>query len=140
MPIVDYFDEATQSRKKKDFGYGAMGKENSRIFMEKQKESAKLSGAAPPKMTTNVMEGERHTDSMRGSGPGVGAKPKESPKEKEKRHQAHDQKEIDKNKPSEKKTKKPEKEVKYVKLNEDDRYHKKIGARSGLDHGHIPGY
>ena len=25
-----------KSRKKKDFGYGAMGKENSRIFMEKQ--------------------------------------------------------------------------------------------------------
>ena len=84
MPMVEYFDEGTQTRKKKDFGYGAMGKENARKFMNKQKASALLSGGAPPKMTTNKMEGERYTDTMKKGGPGVGVKHKESPKEKEK--------------------------------------------------------
>ena len=32
MPIVEYFDQGTQQRKKKEFGYGAMGKEKARKF------------------------------------------------------------------------------------------------------------
>ena len=118
MPMVEYFDEGTQTRKKKDFGYGAMGKENARKFMNKQKASALLSGGAPPKMTKKKFQGEKHSDTMEKEGPGVGVKPKESPKEKEKRHQDYDQKEIDKNKPSEAKT--PKKEKVYVQKKDKD--------------------
>ena len=135
MPMVEYFDEGTQSRKKKDFGYGAMGKELARKFMDKQKASALLSGGAPPKMTSNKMEGEgsisaKKTNMVMGT--------PETKKQREKRHQDYDQKELDKNKPSEAKTKK--KKVQYVKLDEDDdRYHKRLGATSGSDYGYIPG-
>jgi hypothetical protein len=117
MPIVEYFDQGTQSRKKKEFGYGAMGEEKSRKFLALQKGNAAVGGYAPPKMTKNKMEGERHSDTMKKEGPGVGVKSKESPKEKEKRHQDYDQKELDKNKPSEAKT--PKKEKVYLQKKKD---------------------
>ena len=112
MPIVDYFDQGTQSRKKKEFGYGAMGEENARKFLALQKGNAAVGGYTAPKMIKNKFQGERHSDTMKKEGPGVGVKPKPSPKQKLDQQQAHDQREIDKNKPSEAKTKK--KETKYV--------------------------
>ena len=137
MPMVEYFDEGTQSRKKKDFGYGAMGKEKARKFMEKQKASAILSGGAPPKMIAKDFQGERHSDTVKKEGRAIGAQPKPSPKEKLDQQQDYDEKEIAKNKPSEAKTKK-KKKVKYVKLDEDDdRYHKRAVGGGGPDHGDI---
>lgn len=138
MPIVEYFDQGTQQRKKKEFGYGAMGKEKARKFLALQKGNAAVGGYAAPKMIQNKMQGEKYSDTMKKEGPGVGVKPKPSPKQKLDQQQDYDQKELDKNKPSEAKTKK--KKVQYVKLDEDDdRYHKRLGATSGSDYGYIPG-
>tara|TARA_B100000029_G_scaffold220810_1_gene218500 strand:+ start:1613 stop:2029 length:417 start_codon:yes stop_codon:yes gene_type:complete len=138
--MVEYFDKRTQSKKKRDFGYGAMNVNRAEQFLKLQQGNAARDNSPPPKMVAKDFQGERHSDTMKKEGSGVGVKPKPSPEQKLEDQQKYDQKEIDKNKPSEKKTKKPEKEVKYVKFKEDDRYHKKIGARSGLDHGRIPGY
>ena len=119
MPMVEYFDQGTQSRKKKEFGYGAMDEENARKFLKLQQGNAARGNFAPPKMTQgkNKFQGERHSDTMKKEGPGVGAKSKESPKDKEKRHQDYDQKELDKNKPSEAKT--PKKENVYLQKKKD---------------------
>jgi len=124
MPMVEYFDEGTQTRKKKDFGYGAMGKELARKFIGKQKASALLSGGAPPKMTSNKMEGEGSISAKK-TNKGMGTP--ETKEQKEKRHQDFDQKELDKNKPSEAKT--PKKEKVYVK--DDDEPDKKITVGYG---------
>ena len=114
MPMVEYFDQGTQSKKKKEFGYGAMGEENARKFLKLQQGNAARGNFVPPKMTKkkNKMEGERYADTTTGK-PGIGDKPEETEKERLKRHQRHDQKEIDKNKPTEAKT--PKKEKVYVK-------------------------
>ena len=141
MPMVEYFDRASGTKKRKEFAYSAVGKENFRKFKEEQDAFAKAHGHAKPKVThpvkSNRMDGEGSITAKK-TNKGMGTP--ETKEDREKRYQDFDEKEIDKNRPSEKKTKKPEKEVKYIKLNEDDRYHKKIGARSGLDHGRIPGY
>ena len=108
MPMVDYFDEETQTRKKKEFGYGAVGQEKARKFMKKQKASALLSGGAPPKKISR-MEGENFPAKKTNKGMGS----KLTPKQKLEQQQEYDQKELDKNKPSEAKT--PKKEKVYVK-------------------------
>ena len=117
MPIVDYFDQGTQSRKKKKFGYGAMGEENARKFLTLQKGNAAVGGYTAPKMIKNKMQGERHSDTMKKEGSGVGVKPKPSPKQKLDQQQDYDQKELDKNKPSEAKT--PKKEKVYLQKKKD---------------------
>ena len=121
MPMVEYFDRASGTKKRKEFAYGAVGKENFRKFKEEQDAFAKAHGHAKPKVShpvkSNSMEGEKHTDTKKGGGPGVGVKPKESLKDKEKRHQDYDQKELDKNKPSEAKT--PKKEKVYLQKKKD---------------------
>ncbi len=127
MPMVEYFDQGTQSKKKNEFGYGAMGEENARKFLKLQQGNAARGNFVPPKMTKKKMEGERHSDTMKKEGSGVGVKPKESPKKREERHQDYDQKELDKNKPSEAKT--PKKEKVYVK--DDDEPDKKITVGYG---------
>ena len=139
MPIVEYFDQGTQQRKRKEFGYGAMGKEKARKFLALQKGNAAFGGYTAPKMVQNKFQGERYSDTMKKEGPAIGAKPKPSPKQKLDQQQDYDQKELDKNKPSEAKTKK--KKVKYVKLDEeDDRYHKRaVGGGGSYSHGDIPG-
>ena len=100
MPIVDYFDEGTQTRKKKEFAYTAVGQENARKFMEKQKASALLSGGAPPKMGRKKSKIKPGTKSPAKSGhtPGVKGTGQTKPGDHH---------------PTEMK-KKPEKETKYV--------------------------
>jgi hypothetical protein len=127
MPMVEYFDQGTQSKKKKEFGYGAMGEEKARKFLKLQQGNAARGNFVPPKMTKKKMEGERHSDTMKKEGSGVGVKPKPSPKQKLEQQQAHDQREIDKNKPSEAKT--PKKEKVYVK--DEDKTDKKITVGYG---------
>lgn len=125
--MVEYFDQGTQSKKKKEFGYGAMGEEKARKFLKLQQGNAARGNFVPPKMTKKKMEGERHSDTMKKEGSGVGVKPKPSPKQKLEQQQAHDQREIDKNKPSEAKT--PKKEKVYVK--DEDKTDKKITVGYG---------
>ena len=141
MPMVEYFDRASGTKKRKEFAYGAVGKENFRKFKAKQDAFARDHDLPKPKVTypvkTNRMEGEKHTDTKPEGGPGVGVKHKPSPEQKLEDQQKFDEKEIDKNRPSEAKTKK-KKKVKYVKLDEDDdRYHKRAVGGGGPDHRDI---
>ena len=105
MPMVEYFDETTQTRKKKNFGYGAMGKENARKFMEKQKASALLSGGAPPKMKSGIKPGTKspartgHTPGVKGTGqtkPGDHHPPETKKKPEKEKVYVKDEKKTDK--------------------------------------------
>ena len=127
MPMVEYFDQGTQSRKKKEFGYGAMGEENARKFLKLQQGNAARGNLPPPKITKNKkknkMEGENFPAKKTNKGMGS----KLTPKQKLEQQQDYDQKELDKNKPSEAKT--PKKEKVYVK--DDDEPDKKITVGYG---------
>ena len=138
MPMVEYFDRASGSRKRKEFAYGAVGKENSRIFKKEQDLIAKQQGQAPAKIThpvkSNRMEGEKSTAKKTKPDKGMGTKL--TTKQKLDQQQDFDQKEIDKNKPSEAKTE--QKEAKYVKLDDKSGVgHKKAIGGGGPDHRNI---
>ena len=134
MPMVEYFDRASGTKKRKEFAYGAVGKENSRKFKEEQDAFAKAHGHAKPKVshgtshatgTAKRMEGEQGTAKKTNKGMGT----PETKEQREKRYQDFDEKEIVKNKPSEAKTKKPKKEKVYVK--DEDKTDKKITVGYG---------
>ena len=141
MPMVEYFDRASGSRKRKEFAYGAVGKEKARKFSEEQAKIAQATGARKPKVsygtshatgTAKRMEGEQGTAKKTNKGMGT----PETKEQREKRHQDYDQKELDKNKPSEAKTEK--KEAKYVKLDDKSGIgHKKAIGGGGPDHRNI---
>jgi hypothetical protein len=66
MPMVEYFDSLTGAKKKKEFGYGAVGKSDSQRFLKKQRIEAGRSGYGQPKLTG------KYKASSRSSGPDDG--------------------------------------------------------------------
>jgi len=79
MPMVEYFDSLTGAKKKKEFGYGAVGKSDSQRFLKKQRIEAGRSGYGQPKLTG------KYKASSRSSGPDDG-RHHPGVKNKDKRH------------------------------------------------------
>jgi|TARA_Y100000296_G_C5098272_1_gene218525 hypothetical protein len=97
MPMVEYFDPGTQSNKKIEFAYTALGRQQARDFIKKKSGEAARGGYMMPRETKSIKPGTKsparsgHTPGVKGTGqtkPGDHHPPKMK--------------------------KKPEKEVKYV--------------------------
>ena len=74
MPMVEYFDPSTQSKKKKEFAYTTQGREQAREFMKKQGGAAARGGYMPPRETKSIKPGTKspaksgHTPGVKGTG------------------------------------------------------------------------
>tara|TARA_B100000809_G_scaffold230132_1_gene244227 strand:+ start:1735 stop:2085 length:351 start_codon:yes stop_codon:yes gene_type:complete len=100
--MVEYFDPLTGSKKKREFGYDAQGKERARKFFDKQKVESGRSGYGKPKMKSGIKpKSGKYTSPGPGDArhhPGVKIKDKRFPKVegKEKVYVQPKEKEVDK--------------------------------------------
>ncbi len=74
MPMVEYFDPSTQSKKKKEFAYTTQGREKAREFMKQQSGAAARGGYMMPRETKSIKPGTKspaksgHTPGVKGTG------------------------------------------------------------------------
>tara|TARA_B100000949_G_scaffold75326_1_gene67151 strand:+ start:676 stop:1038 length:363 start_codon:yes stop_codon:yes gene_type:complete len=103
--MVEYFDRASGTRKRKEFAYGAVGKEKARKFKEEQAKIAQSAGAPPPKMKSGIKPGTKspartgHTPGVKGTGqtkPGDHHPPETKKKPEKEKVYVKDEKKADK--------------------------------------------